>query len=68
MTIREENKKLLELYAPLWRTRACGIARTARYLPFEGPAPVPRELRNDRANRKAKYLALGWEPERTVQP
>ncbi|MFW6286722.1 MAG: RraA family protein [Candidatus Sumerlaeota bacterium] len=24
---------------PLWRTRACGIARTARYLPFEGPLP-----------------------------
>jgi len=24
---------------PLWRTRAVGIARTARYLPFEGPVP-----------------------------
>jgi 4-hydroxy-4-methyl-2-oxoglutarate aldolase len=24
---------------PLFRTRACGIARTARYLPFEGPLP-----------------------------
>ncbi|MBN1138870.1 MAG: RraA family protein [Anaerolineae bacterium] len=24
---------------PLWRTRACGIARTARYLPFQGPMP-----------------------------
>jgi 4-hydroxy-4-methyl-2-oxoglutarate aldolase len=24
---------------PLFRTRACGIARTARYLPFEGPMP-----------------------------
>lgn len=24
---------------PLFRTRACGIARTARYLPYEGPAP-----------------------------
>jgi 4-hydroxy-4-methyl-2-oxoglutarate aldolase len=24
---------------PLWRTRAVGIARTARYLPFEGPMP-----------------------------
>lgn len=24
---------------PLWRTRAYGIARTARYLPFEGPVP-----------------------------
>jgi regulator of RNase E activity RraA len=24
---------------PLWRTRACGIARTARYLPYEGPDP-----------------------------
>ncbi len=24
---------------PLFRTRACGIARTARYLPFEGPVP-----------------------------
>ncbi len=24
---------------PLWRTRAVGIARTARYLPFQGPMP-----------------------------
>ena len=24
---------------PLWRTRAIGFARTARYLPYEGPAP-----------------------------
>ena len=24
---------------PLWRTRAIGIARTCRYLPFEGPVP-----------------------------
>ena len=24
---------------PLYRTRACGIARTCRYLPFEGPLP-----------------------------
>ncbi|MBZ0292643.1 MAG: RraA family protein [Anaerolineae bacterium] len=24
---------------PLWRTRVVGIARTARYLPFEGPIP-----------------------------
>lgn len=24
---------------PLWRTRAVGIARTARYLPFVGPVP-----------------------------
>ncbi len=29
---------------PLWRTRICGIARTARYLPFEGPTP---NLRGD---------------------
>ena len=69
MKMQEENRKLLELYAPLrvadvrdgmdwmgyhhygtlasdirplWRTRACGIARTARYLPFEGPAPLCR--------------------------
>ena len=27
---------------PLWRTRICGIARTARYLPFEGSAPLLR--------------------------
>ena len=27
---------------PLWRTKMCGIARTARYLPFEGPAPTER--------------------------
>ncbi|MDR1766743.1 MAG: RraA family protein [Lachnospiraceae bacterium] len=27
---------------PLWRTRAVGIARTARYLPFEGPYPLER--------------------------
>lgn len=25
---------------PIWRTRAHGIARTARYLPFVGPAPT----------------------------
>ena len=25
---------------PLWRTRAIGFARTARYLPYEGPAPT----------------------------
>ena len=24
---------------PLWRTKMCGIARTARYLPYEGPTP-----------------------------
>ncbi|MCL2572639.1 MAG: RraA family protein [Defluviitaleaceae bacterium] len=24
---------------PLWRTRAIGFARTARYLPYEGPVP-----------------------------
>ncbi len=24
---------------PLWRTRATGIARTARYVPYEGPLP-----------------------------
>jgi regulator of RNase E activity RraA len=24
---------------PLWRTRAVGIARTARYLPYNGPSP-----------------------------
>ncbi len=69
MNTQEENRKLLELYAPLrvadvrdgmdwlgyhhygslapdirplWRTRACGIARTARYLPYEGPAPLFR--------------------------
>jgi regulator of RNase E activity RraA len=27
---------------PLWRTRAVGIARTARYLPFVGPYPDKR--------------------------
>ena len=27
---------------PLYRTRAVGIARTARYLPFEGPYPMAR--------------------------
>ena len=26
-------------FVPLWRTKAIGFARTARYLPFEGPAP-----------------------------
>ena len=24
---------------PLWRTRACGIARTVRYVPYDGPIP-----------------------------
>ena len=30
---------------PLWRTRACGLARTVRYLPYEGnvPAMTPEE-------------------------
>jgi len=27
---------------PLFRTKAVGIARTARYLPYEGPAPLVR--------------------------
>jgi 4-hydroxy-4-methyl-2-oxoglutarate aldolase len=27
---------------PLWRTRACGIARTARYVQYDGPAPTER--------------------------
>ena len=26
-----------------------------------------RELRNDKANRKAKYAVLGWEPDQTVR-
>ncbi len=26
-----------------------------------------RELRNDQVNRKEKYLALGWEPDQTMQ-
>lgn len=25
---------------PLWRTRACGLARTARYVPYEGNVPT----------------------------
>ena len=87
MDLREENRKLLELYEPLrvadvrdgmdwmgyhhygtldrdirplWRTRACGIARTARYLPFEGPAPLLRgdaytEWSNNYYNTVATY-------------
>ncbi|MDP6380322.1 MAG: RraA family protein [Phycisphaerae bacterium] len=27
---------------PLWRTRAFGIARTARYTPYDGPTPTAR--------------------------
>jgi len=27
---------------PLFRTRTCGIARTARYLPYEGPYPTEK--------------------------
>lgn len=27
---------------PLWRTKAIGFARTARYLPYEGPLPIER--------------------------
>lgn len=27
---------------PLWRTKAVGIARTVRYLPYRGPAPLQR--------------------------
>lgn len=30
---------------PLWRTRACGIAKTARYVPYDGP---PGEVTQDR--------------------
>lgn len=32
-------------FRPLYRTRACGIARTARYLPYQGkiPAATPEE-------------------------
>jgi regulator of RNase E activity RraA len=34
---------------PLWRTRAYGLARTVRYLPFLGPVPrmSPREYREE---------------------
>ena len=34
---------------PLWRTRACGIARTVRYLPYPGPVPrmSAREYRQE---------------------
>lgn len=34
---------------PLYRTRAYGLARTVRYLPFRGPVPrqSPREYRDD---------------------
>ncbi|CAM3926091.1 RraA family protein [Paenibacillus alkaliterrae] len=37
---------------PLFRTRAVGIARTARYLPFEGPAP---KLTGDEYTEWAKW-------------
>ena len=37
---------------PLWRTKAVGIARTARYLPFEGPYP------EERGNAYTKWQ--GW--------
>ncbi len=30
---------MLPSIRPLWRTRSCGIARTCRYLPYEGPLP-----------------------------
>ena len=33
---------------PLWRTRAIGTARTARYLPFEGPIPAMTPQEYDR--------------------
>jgi 4-hydroxy-4-methyl-2-oxoglutarate aldolase len=33
---------------PLWRTRAFGIARTARYLPYEGPIPAMTPQEYDR--------------------
>lgn len=37
---------------PLWRTKAVGIAKTARYLPYEGPAPLERG--------KELWLKDGW--------
>jgi regulator of RNase E activity RraA len=37
---------------PVWPTRVVGIARTVRYLPFEGPAPL------DRGEAYAKWS--GW--------
>lgn len=37
---------------PLWRTRAFGIARTARYLPYEGPPiDIPQERYLDWASK-----------------
>lgn len=38
---------------PLWRTRAYGIARTARYVPYDGPTPV--------CSSPQEYLEwMGW--------
>ncbi len=43
--MRHRTGSMTPAIRPLWRTRACGIARTCRYLPYDGtlPAMTPEE-------------------------
>jgi len=47
---------------PLWRTRACGIARTCRYLPFDGtlPSMTPEEYWTWSGEYYAKVNPYPW--------
>jgi hypothetical protein len=53
---------------PLWRTKAIGFARTARYVPFEGPVPknlskLRRKLfyeKDDRHNFDGSNADVGY--------
>jgi regulator of RNase E activity RraA len=53
---------------PLWRMQAVGIARTARYLPYIGPAPDARgEAYTEWSNwYYGNVCTYPWEP--TIQP
>ena len=51
---------------PLWRTRAVGIARTVRYLPYVGPTPnlSPREYRDEWSSMYySEICKYPWEKE-----
>lgn len=40
--MRHWSGSVAPVIRPLWRTRACGIARTVRYLPYNGTVPQTR--------------------------
>lgn len=43
-----------------------GVIAVPRCAAGEVAMYASRELRNDKANRREKYLALGWEPDQTM--